>query len=325
MTSGASSPEFHSIVVPVYDEDVVLEQFLDRALAVLDRLPAGELIAVDDGSRDGSYELLAERARRDPRVKVVSLSRNFGHQLALTAGIDVASGDTVTVIDADLQDPPEVIPEMVDAWRHGADVVFAVRRSRAGDTAFKRSSAHAFYRLLGRLGDVDVPPDSGDFRLMSRRAADALRAMRERNRYMRGMVGWVGMKQAIVEYDRDARAAGQTKYPLRRMSKLALDGVMSFSTRPLRWAVWLGLFASAVGFCLALYAIVAHFAGLPLVPGWASLMVAILFMGGVQLVMLGVVGEYLGRVYDEVRQRPLYVVERTIGFEEADSESRPPS
>ena len=307
--------EFHSIVVPVYNEEAVLDQSLDRVLAVLDQLPDGELIAVDDGSRDGSYELLAERARRDPRVKIVGFSRNFGHQLALTAGLDMARGDTVTVIDADLQDPPELILEMVDAWRDGADVVFAMRRSRKGESAFKLSTAHVFYRLLGSLGDVDVPPDSGDFRLMSRRAVDALGSMRERNRYLRGMVGWVGMRQAIVEYDRDPRAAGETKYSLRHMSHLAIDGLLSFSTRPLRWAVWLGAIASVIGFFVALYAIAAHFLEYPLVPGWASIMVAVLFVGGVQLVVIGVLGEYLGRVYDEVRHRPLYIVERAVGFE----------
>jgi glycosyltransferase involved in cell wall biosynthesis len=305
--------ELHSIVVPVYNEEAVVERFIDRSLAVLDRLPDGELIAVDDGSRDRSYEILTELRRRDPRLKLVKLSRNFGHQIAITAGIDQASGDTVTVIDADLQDPPELILDMVEEWRNGADVVFAIRRSRKGESAFKVGTAHVFYRVLGTMAEVDVPPDSGDFRLMSRAAADALRSMRERNRYVRGMVGWVGMQQAIVEYDRDPRAAGETKYPLRKMVRLALDGIMSFSTRPLRWAVWLGALASTIGFALGLYALVARLAGRQLVPGWSSLIVTVLFLGGVQLVMLGVLGEYLGRVYDEVRQRPLYLIDKTTG------------
>lgn len=307
-------PELHSIVVPFYNEEDVAAEFFSRLAEALSQLPNIEIIAIDDGSTDGTYELLAEQAARDPRVRVVRFSRNFGHQAAITAGLDVAGGDTVTVIDADLQDPPSVIPTMIGEWRKGADVVFAVRASRSGDSRFKRSSARSFYRMLHGVADVDVPADSGDFRLMSRRAVLALREMREQNRYVRGMAGWVGMRRAYVTYDRDARHAGETKYPLGRMVRLGLDAVLSFSTRPLRLAIWLGLAASVVGFLLALHAIYLKLHGDPVVPGWSSLIVTVLFMGGIQLLTIGVIGEYIGRIYDEVRARPLYLVADSIGF-----------
>jgi len=311
--------ECHSVVVPMYCEEQVAERFLERLTPVLDQLPSWEVIAVDDGSRDRTFSILATHAAADPRIKVVRFARNFGHQIAISAGIHYASGDTVTVIDADLQDPPEVILEMVDAWRNGAEIVYAVRTSRAGESYFKKMTASLFYRLMKALSNTSAPLDSGDFRLMGRSAADAFRAMGERNRYVRGMVGWIGMPEARVHYSRDPRAAGETKYPLRKMMSLAIDGVLSFSTMPLRIAIWLGALSAALGFAVAVWAVAERLAGGLVVQGWASTMVALLFIGGMQLLTLGIVGEYVGRIYDEVRQRPLYLVSQTLGFDEASS------
>ncbi|MBI5231486.1 MAG: glycosyltransferase family 2 protein [Coriobacteriales bacterium] len=307
--------ELHSIVVPMYNEESVVDVFVRRAVEAFAPLPDWELIVVDDGSSDRTYELLRAHAGSDPRIKIVKFARNFGHQIAITAGIDLAGGDTVTVIDADLQDPPELIPALVDEWRNGADIVFAVRDSRAGESWLKKATASWFYRVLRALGDVDAPLDAGDFRLMSRRATEALRGMREQNRYMRGMVGWVGLNRAYVTYARDARYAGTTKYPLAKMVRLAANGLVSFSTRPLQIATFLGVAAAALGLCVGLWAIGERLLGNPnLVPGWASLMVAVLFVGGMQLFTLGIIGEYIGRIYDEVRQRPLYLIEEVTGF-----------
>ena len=308
--------ELHSIVVPFYNEEAVAEEFFRRTTAALDELSSFEIVAVDDGSTDGTWEILRAIGSADARVRAVRFARNFGHQTAITAGIDLARGDTVTVIDADLQDPPELIPRLVAEWRAGADVVFAVRESRDGDSAFKRSSASAFYRMLRKLAGVDIPLDAGDFRLMSRRAAEGLRAMRERSRYVRGLVAWMGMKRAVVTYDRDARHSGTTKYPLRKMVRFAVDGVVSFSTVPLQMAVWLGAIAAVLGFIVGVFAIGVRLTGGYVEPGWTSLIVSILFLGGMQLMMLGVLGEYLGRVYDEVRGRPLYLVSEVQGFDE---------
>ena len=242
-------------------------------------------------------------------------ARNFGHQTATTAGIDLAAGDTVSVIDADLQDPPELIAQMVDLWRGGADIVFAVRESRSGESAFKKVTASAYYRLLRRIAKVDIPVDTADFRLMSRKAVEGLKAMRERSRYMRGLVGWMGLERAQITYHRDPRDAGETKYPLRKMAKLALDGIISFSTIPLHAATILGACSAGLAFVFAIYAIVRKMTGGYVVPGWASIMVSVLFIGGVQLITLGVVGEYIGRIYDEVRARPLYLIRDVRGFD----------
>jgi polyisoprenyl-phosphate glycosyltransferase len=309
-----STAELHSVVVPMFNEELVAEEFVRRATAAFASLPDYEIIAVDDGSTDATFEILSRLAKADPHLKVVRFARNFGHQTATTAGVDLAGGDTVTVIDADLQDPPELIVDMIELWRGGADIVFAVRSSRAGESAFKKATAAAYYRMLRRLTRVDIPLDTGDFRLMSRRAAEGLRAMRERSRYMRGLVGWMGLERAFITYDRDARYAGTTKYSLRKMFRLAADGIMSFSTSPLHLATLFGMGSAGLGLIVAVWVVVSKISGGQVVPGWASTMVAILFLGGVQLVTLGVIGEYLGRVYDEVRQRPLYLVEEVRGF-----------
>jgi glycosyltransferase involved in cell wall biosynthesis len=299
-----------SIVVPVFNEEAVLEALHRRVSTTLQRSgETFELVLVDDGSRDGSWAKMRELAARDPRVTLVRLSRNFGHQIAVTAGIDAALGDAVVLMDADLQDPPEVVLEMIARWREGYDVVYGRRIRREGETWFKRATAAVFYRTLRRLTSVDIPADCGDFRLMSRRVVEALKQLRERNRFVRGLVAWVGYKQIAVEYERAPRLAGETKYPIRKMVRFAGDAIVSFSFAPLRAATALGLLVSAASFTYAVYAVLARIFDWNVVQGWASTVVAILFLGGVQLVSLGIIGEYVGRVYDEVKGRPLYLGE----------------
>jgi polyisoprenyl-phosphate glycosyltransferase len=295
-----------SVVAPMLDEAGTVEQFHRRVCAALHGVPF-ELVVVDDGSTDGTRELLAELAYRDERVKVVELSRNFGHQTALTAGLDHASGDAVVMIDSDLQDPPELIPTMVERWREGADVVYAVRSERNGETRFKLATARWFYRLLSKLSPIDLRHDSGDFRLLDRRALDALLAMRERNRYLRGMTVWVGFTQTAVAYKRDPRYAGQTKYPLRKMVRFALDAIVSFSQTPLQVATIVGFACAGIAFLGIPAAITMRIFG-QFVPGVTTTVIAVLLLGGIQLMAIGVIGEYVGRVYDEVKARPLYLV-----------------
>jgi len=312
---GADDRHLHSVVVPVYNEVEGIDAFHARASSALASVDGDyELVYVDDGSRDGSWQRLQQIAAHDEHVRVVRFSRNFGHQIAITAGHDFARGDTVTTIDADLQDPPELISEMIARWREGADIVYAVRTERKGETAFKRHSASVFYRMMRRLADIDMPVDVGDFRLLSRRAADALKSMPEQHRYVRGMVAWLGFSTASVEYSRDPRAAGETKYPLSKMVRFALDGVIAFSVRPLRIATWLGLATSGVAFVAAAWLIVARLTGaIAVVEGWSSLMVLVLLLAGVQLTTIGALGEYIGRIFNEVRRRPLYLVSETLG------------
>ncbi len=308
-------PTLLSVVVPCFDEEAVIRETHRRLVTVLDAVPAldFEIVYVDDGSRDGTLDILRGLQGADPRVRVIALSRNFGHQVALTAGLAEAAGAVVAVIDADLQDPPEVIPEMLERWRRGVDVAYGVRDERAGETAFKRWTAKAFYRLLNRVVDIAIPLDTGDFRLMDRRVVDAFLAMPERDRFVRGMVAWVGFRQEPVRYRRAARAAGETKYPLRKMLRFAADGVLSFSLAPLRLATWLGFLVAGLALCGIVYAFVVRLATDSWVSGWALLFIAILFLGGVQLVLVGVLGEYLGRVYAEVKRRPLYLVRERLG------------
>ena len=302
-----------SVVVPVFNEAPGLAALHDRLTSTLER--AGltyEIVLVDDGSRDGSWERMMALAERDPRLVLVRLSRNFGHQIAITAGLDHARGEAVVVMDADLQDPPEVVPKMLERWRAGYDVVYGRRERRLGEGLFKRATAAIFYRVVRRLTAVDIPADTGDFRLMSRRAVEALRSLQEQNRFVRGMVAWVGFRQTAVEYVREARRVGETKYPLRKMVRFAGDAIFSFSHVPLRVATGLGLASSMVAFGYAVYAILARVLGWPTVQGWASLMVAIIFLGGVQLISLGIIGEYIGRIYDEVKARPLYLTQAVV-------------
>jgi len=313
-----ASPYRISVVVPVFNESAGIRAFHERAAKALSSLPGAswELVYVDDGSSDDSFAQLARFAADDARVRVVKLSRNFGHQIAITAGLDRALGDCVAVIDADLQDPPEVIARMVEKWRAGFDVVYGVRSKRRGDGALKRLTASLFYRLLDRITGIEIPLDVGDFRLMSRRALDELNRLREKDRFVRGLVSWIGFAQTGVEYERDERYAGDTKYPLRKMLKFALDGITSFSTVPLKLATWLGYATSLLAFLYLGSVFVQRLLGVT-VQGWATIMVALLFLGGVQLICLGIMGEYLGRVFNEIKPRPIYVVERVLGADDA--------
>lgn len=306
----------HSLVIPVFNERAGLGALYGRLRTLAGSLAPEqvEFVLVNDGSRDGSDQLLDEVAQQDPRFKVIHLSRNFGHQVAITAGMQWASGQTVTVMDADLQDPPEVVCDLIATWRKGYEVVYAVRRRREGETPFKRWTAALFYRLLRRLTEVDLPVDTGDFRLLDRVAVDALLRLPERHRFVRGMVSWVGFRQIGVPYDRAPRLVGETHYPLRKMLKLAFDGITSFSSAPLQIATSLGMFAALLAMGLALWALYLKLFTHATIQGWTSTLLVILFLGSGQLLGLGIIGQYLGRIYDEVKARPLYFVARTSGF-----------
>jgi len=273
-----------------------------------------EIIYVDDGSRDGSSDVLVCLRATDRRVRVLRLSRNFGHQIAVSAGLEHASGDAAVVIDADLQDPPELVPEMIARWRRGADVVYGVRTHRGGESAFKRWTASVFYRMINRVSEIDFPLDAGDFRLIDRVVVDALRAMPERDRYVRGMVSWTGYRQEAIEYERAPRFAGRSKYPLLKMLRFAADGILSFSTMPLRLASWFGFLASGVAVAGIFYALGVRLLTNNWVTGWTAIFTAVLFIGGVQLICVGLLGEYIGRIYNEGKQRPLYLVRERFGF-----------
>ena len=306
----------YSFVIPVYNERDTLPELHARVTAVADGLDGeAEIVYVDDASFDGSRELLLELQAGDPRCKVIRFARNFGHQIAITAGIDHATGDATIVMDGDLQDPPEVVPELVAKWREGFDVVYAVREEREGEGWLKRKTAGWFYRLLRRLSNVDVPVDVGDFRLVDRRALDAFRAMREQSRYVRGMFSWVGFRQTGVSYKRPQRFAGEPKYSFRKSLRLAVDGIVSFSDLPLRMALVWGFLFSAASFVVGAAAIVAKIAGFFVVPGWTSVVVVVSFLGGIQLTLMGMMGLYVGRIYEEVKARPLYVIAEAYGVE----------
>jgi glycosyltransferase involved in cell wall biosynthesis len=284
---------------------------------VMDELDGdAEAILVDDGSEDRTYELMLAVMRTDPRFRVVRLSRNFGHQTALTAGVDSSSGDAVIVMDADLQDPPEVILELAARWREGYDVVYAVRDIREGETRFKRATATMFYRAFNRISEIKVPVDAGDFRLVDRRVLDVFARMRESNRFVRGMFSWIGLRQTGVLYRRHERYDGETKYPLRKMLRFAATGVISFSSAPLRVALNLGFFVSFVSFALGIWSLIVKVTGFYNVPGWTSIVVVTTFIGGIQLIVLGVIGEYIGDIHAEVKGRPLYVISDLENFPE---------
>jgi dolichol-phosphate mannosyltransferase len=302
----ARVPALLSVVAPIYNEQELVEEFVRRACAAVADY-SFELVLVNDGSADRTPELLDRIAAEDPRVRVVHLSRNFGHQAALTAGLEHAAGDVVAMIDADLQDPPELIPRMVEQWEQGSDVVYAVRKQREGETAFKLATASWFYKLFDQLAQVDLEPNSGDFRLLDRRALDALLSMTERSRFLRGMTVWVGFRQTAVPYERDARAAGETKYTVRKMLRFSLDAIASFSHLPLQLATYAGLLSAGVAFVAIPVVVGLHFADSYL-PGFGTITILILLIGGIQLIALGVIGEYIGRIYEEVKHRPLYIV-----------------
>ena len=298
-----------SIIAPIYNELKNIPELYPRVRDVMDQTSENwELILVDDGSTDGSTDLIRELASKDDRVRPVIFARNFGHQIAVTAGLDYSRGDAVVIIDADLQDPPEAILALIEKWREGYQVVYAVRSEREGETWFKRVTASLFYRMIFRITDVNIPLDTGDFRLMDRSVVDVMNQMREKHRFLRGMSSWVGFKQIGVEYKRKARFAGETKYPFKKMFKLALNAITSFSYFPLQLATYLGFIAAGLSvLAIPIVAILRLTTGTALL-GQATTLIIVLFLGGVQLISLGIIGEYIGRIYDEAKGRPLYVV-----------------
>jgi glycosyltransferase involved in cell wall biosynthesis len=315
MTTSAIRERSLSIVVPLHDEEDSLPELVRRLDAVVSSLSYRiEVLLVDDGSRDATPLLIAEIVRDDPRFKGIRLSRHFGHEAAITAGLDLASGDAVVVMDGDLQHPPELVPEMVARWEDGYDVVYTVRTDRRREPWLKRVSTRAYYRLLNSLSDIEIPAYVGEFRLVDRRALDAFRALRENNRYLRGMFSWVGFRQIGIQCPAVERFGGKSKYTRPRITRLAVVGLVSFSNVPLRLALYLGFGFSSIAFFLGVGAIIAKLAGAFTVPGWASILVAATFIGGVQLLVLGVIGAYVGHIYDEVKNRPLYIVGDLDGF-----------
>lgn len=316
------APTF-SVVAPVFNEEQLLPEFYRRVVATMESLGEPfELVLVNDGSRDRSPQIMRELHEQDPRVKVVYFSRNFGHQIAITAGTDHAGGKAVVVIDSDLQDPPEVIPELIVRWREGYQVVYAVRAEREGETWFKKTTASFFYRLIKNITSVDIPVDTGDFRLMDRKVVEALSSIREYNRFMRGLSVWVGFKQIGVPYRRAARTAGSTKYPLSKMLRFAFDGITSFSYLPLQLATYFGFGIAGASVLGILITVILRLIGFEFFGGQATTLVSVLFLGGVQLIFLGIIGEYLGRIYDEVKRRPLYIVADALGFDEEETRAR---
>ena len=308
----------YSIVAPCFNEERVLKELCKRITEVMDSTgEPWELVLVNDGSRDHTPDVVRELHTSDARIKVVDFARNFGHQIAATAGLDHARGDAVVIIDADLQDPPQVILDMIGKWKEGYEVVYAVRTHRKGESWFKEFTAKAFYRLIYRITEVNIPLDTGDFRLMDRKVVNAMKQMRERHRFIRGMTSWVGFRQTGVNYVREERFAGETHYPFRKMFKFALDAITGFSYLPLQMATYLGFAIAALSAIAAILVIIARlFIGAAPFQGQATTLVVVLFIGGVQLITLGIIGEYLGRIYDEVKGRPLYIVRETIGFDE---------
>ncbi len=306
-----------TVVIPIFNEEEVIPELSRRLREVIKvwelRIDSWEVVFVNDGSNDQSLAQLKKLASEETRFKVISFSRNFGHQMAITAGIDRAEGEAVVIMDADLQDPPEVVSEMIDRWREGYDVVYGVRTKRHGETLFKKLTATVFYRLLrAMLGGVTIPADAGDFRLIGRPVVLAMRALRERHRFVRGMVAWVGFRQTAVYYARPARFAGETKYPLKKMVRFAVDGIASFSVVPLRFATWLGVASGLVAMLTAAWAIYERFFGSGVVQGWPTIMIAVALGASAQLLMTGVLGEYVGRIYEEIKRRPLYITAEEI-------------
>jgi polyisoprenyl-phosphate glycosyltransferase len=302
----------YSIVAPAVNEEDTLPHFYERVVAVMEQVGEPfEVVLINDGSSDGTLRVMRALHERDPRVRVVDFSRNFGHQIAISAGLDYARGDAVIIIDSDLQDPPEVIPQLIARWKAGAEVVYAQRARRTGETRFKLLTAAAFYRLIARITSVEIPRDTGDFRLLDRRVVETLVTMREHHRFMRGLSAWVGFRQEAVPYDRHERFAGATKYPLRKMIRFALDAITAFSYAPLQLATSFGFLLAALSLVGIIVAIIVRVFG-GAIQGQGTTLIVVLFLGGIQLIFLGIIGEYLGRIYDEVRARPLYIVREVL-------------
>ncbi|WP_462411646.1 glycosyltransferase [Neobacillus sp. Marseille-QA0830] len=299
----------YSIVIPVYNEEEVIHETYHRLSEVMRSTgEAYELLFVNDGSRDRTAEIIKEYSEKDPSVVLLDFSRNFGHQIAITAGMEYSLGRAVVVIDADLQDPPELILEMIKKWKQGYDVVYAKRTKRKGETVFKKQTAKLFYRFLHSMTEIDIPLDTGDFRLLDRKVCDQMNNLKERNRFVRGLVSWVGFKQTAIEYERDERLAGESKYPLKKMLKLSMDGITSFSYKPLKLAGIAGAALSVIGFFYLLVVLYLKIFTNATITGWSSLIVIQLLFSGIILFMLGMIGEYIGRIYDESKHRPLYIV-----------------
>lgn len=309
----------YSLIIPVYNEEETLPEMYHRVCAVMDQMDgAVELILVNDGSRDRTLMILRDLHEKDPRICYLSLARNFGHQIAVTAGLNYVRGEAVIVLDADLQDPPELIPELVEKWQQGYQVVYAQRTQRHKESWFKRLPAYVFYRLMKRLADVDIPIDTGDFCLMDRRVVDVLNSMPERNRYIRGLRSWVGLPQTFIHFERDPRFAGEVKYTFRKSLSLAANGLVTFSRVPLRLSTYVGLLAAAIAVLMALLVLYWRlFVPHSPLTGFATIMIAVFFLGAVQLVSIGILGEYVGRIYEEVKGRPLYVLSEVAGFVES--------
>lgn len=312
----------YSVVIPVYNEEAVAEESYRRLKQVMDSTAEEyELIFVNDGSRDKTAEILSNICEQDSSVKLINFSRNFGHQTAITAGMDHSSGQAVVVIDADLQDPPEVILEMIAKWKEGYDVVYGQRLKRKGETFFKKTTAKLFYRLLASMTSVDIPVDTGDFRLIDRKVCDVMSSLTEQNRYVRGLVSWVGFHQTAVSYVREERFAGETKYPLKKMLKFAMDGITAFSYKPLKLSTYVGFFVAVCSFLYLIVVLCLRFFTETTVTGWASTLAVSLIFNGVILMMLGIIGEYIGRIYDEAKNRPLYIIREKKGFDEEDDKT----
>ena len=306
-----------SVIIPMYCEEEVAKECYNRLIKVLTNIQnyEYELILVNDGSKDKTLEIIEGIAKEDKNVKVISFSRNFGHQCAVTAGIKYVTGDAIVIIDADLQDPPELIPKMLELWEQGYEVIYGKRKVRKGESKFKLLTAKMFYNTLNALSDVDIPKDTGDFRLVDRKVVDVINELPEHNKFLRGLFSWVGFKQKAYEYERQERLAGKTKYPLKKMLKLASDGIISFSTKPLKIVGGLGALSIIISFVILIYSILSYFLKWNnLTPGWTSLMVTITFLGGTILISLGMIAEYIARIYEESKGRPQYIIDKTINI-----------
>lgn len=307
-----------SVVIPMYYEEEVAEECYKRTKSVLDSLKEYEceIVFVNDGSQDKTLEILEKIAIKDDKAKVISFSRNFGHQAAVTAGLKYTTGDAVVIMDADMQDPPEVIEQMVALWEQGNEVIYAKRKTRKGETKFKLLSAKMFYKILNGLSDIEIPKDTGDFRLADRKVIDVINSIPEHNKFLRGLFSWVGFRQVPLEYERKERIAGKTKYPLKKMLKLAANGIMSFSTKPLKILGLLGMISVMISICILIYSLVSYAFNLnQLTPGWTSIMVTVTFLGGMQLLSIWIMSEYIGRIYDEAKNRPQYIIDKKINID----------